>query len=363
MRAPADSGCSTPTPADSGCSTRHFFIPARVAREDRESYIVYAAGRALRAQVAGALRHRAVSRIDFPAVGDWVAVAPPVRGTASGGGGPAIIHGILPRSSMLMRRGAGNTGEQLLAANVDTLLICCGLDHDFNLRRIERYLTFAYSGGVSPVVLLTKADLCESVENQVAEVEAIAGGAPVVALSNIDHRGVAEVAAFLPRGSTATLVGSSGVGKSSLINAILARDEMKIGAVRGHDSRGRHTTTHRQMLLIPGGGVIIDTPGMRELALLADADDVSASFDDIESLSASCRFRDCTHSSEPGCAVLNAVESGDMDPGRLESYRKQLRELAYFDRKGDPFAEAAERKRWKTIHKAAQQWMREKYRM
>lgn len=334
------------------------FSAARVAREDRESYIVYTGGRALRARVAGALRHRAGSRVDFPAVGDWVGLA------ADGGAdGSAVIHAVLPRRSMLLRRAAGNAGEQLLAANVDTLFICTGLDHDYNLRRIERYLAFAYSGGVAPVVVLTKADLCTNLDERQTEVEAVAAGAPVVFLSTVAPRGLDDIRRLAPPGTTATLVGSSGVGKSSLINALLERPELATAAVRRHDSRGRHTTTHRQMLLIPGGGLLIDTPGMRELALLADADDVDAGFDDIEALAANCRFRDCTHTREPGCAVRAAVARGALDPARLESRAKLLRELAYLDRRDDPIAAAEERRRWKIIHKSAQEWMRQKYRM
>lgn len=332
--------------------------PARVAREDRESYVVYTAGRAVRARVAGALRHRANSRIDFPAVGDWVGLAMDARA-----GGQAIVHAVVPRRSMLLRRAAGNIGEQLLAANVDTLFICTGLDHDYNLRRIERYLAFAYSGGVAPVVVLTKADLCTDLEERRIEVEAVAAGAPVVCLSTVAPRGLDEVRRLAPPGTTAALVGSSGVGKSSLINALLGRQALATRAVRQHDSRGRHTTTHRQMLLIPEGGLLIDTPGMRELALLADADDVDAGFDDIEALAADCRFRDCTHTGEPGCAVRAAVARGDLDPSRLESRSKLLRELAYLDRRDDPVAAAEERRRWKVIHKSAQEWMKQKYRM
>lgn len=330
--------------------------PARVARQDRDSYVVYTAGRALRAIVRGALRHRAASMLDFPAVGDWLAIECVPHGAL------APIHAILPRRSAITRRAAGTSGSaQIVAANVDTLLVCCGLDRDFNLRRIERYLTLASGSGVAPLVILTKADVCPDPLARVAQVEAVSGGAPVLALSSIDGRNVDAVRRAAPPGATAALLGSSGVGKSTLINRLLGRDELRIGAVRLGDGRGRHTTTHRQLLLLPGGGVLIDTPGLRELQLCADAADVGASFAEIELLAGACRFRDCTHVGEPGCAVRAAVESGELSAARLASYEKQQRELRYLERREDPVAASAEKARWKAVHKQARRWMRRKY--
>lgn len=339
--------------------------PARVVREDRESYVVCgpAVGprcRTWRAVVRGVLRFHAAGRDDFPAVGDWVVVqAPP----ADQAGSPAVIHGILPRTSAVARKAAGfGGGEQLVAANVDTLLICCGLDGDYNPRRIERYLTLAYGSGAAPVVVLTKADLCDEAEERVAEVEAVAIGAPVIVVGYAEEDGIDAVRRLVKPGSTAALVGSSGVGKSTLINRLLGREAMATGTVRDSDQRGRHTTTHRQLLLLPGGGVLIDTPGLRELQLWADASDLGSSFADIEALAADCRFRDCSHTSEPGCGVLAALESGALTAERFESFRKLQRELAFEQRKTDKSAEAANKARWKAIHKSAQRWMREKYR-
>jgi ribosome biogenesis GTPase len=332
-------------------------VPARVAREDKQSYVVYGAGRATRASVSGAFRYRAAMRADYPAVGDWVIVHP------LSGEDAATIHAVLPRRSSVERKIAGERIEaQVVASNVDALFVCAGLDHDFNVRRIERYLTLAYNSGVTPIVLLTKADLCADAAARVSRVESIAQSAQVVALSVVDGRGMDRLRACIGPGVTTAMVGSSGVGKSSLINTLLGRAAMQVGAVRSHDSRGRHTTTHRELLLLPGGGVMIDTPGMRELGLWGDGDGVDSAFRDIEELASTCRFRDCAHEHEPGCAVHTAIARGDLDPARLSSYRKQLAELRFQERKENPAAARAEKERWIAIHKSARRWMREKYR-
>lgn len=333
-------------------------LPARVAREDRESYLLLSNGGALRASVSGAFRYRAITRADFPAVGDWVvAHARPEESAAT-------IHALIPRQSVISRLAAGTRAqEQILAANVDVLLICCGLDRDFNLRRIERYLTVARAGGVKPLVALTKADACADVPARISECRAVAGDAQVLAVSSVDDRGLPEIRARLTAGVTAALVGSSGVGKSSLVNVLLGEERLATGAVRLGDGRGRHTTTYRQMLTLADGGVLIDTPGMRELQVLADEEHLEASFGDIESLTARCRFADCAHESEPGCAVRAAIDSGALDPQRLASFRKLQRELRHMETRDDLAAQAADKARWKSIHKAAQKWHRQKYRM
>lgn len=331
-------------------------VPARVAREDRGSYVIYTANRALRASVSGAMRYAAGARCAFPSVGDWVIASARSEEQA------ATIHALLPRRSSVTRKSAGTRGDaQVLAANIDLLLICCGLDHDFNARRIERYVTLAYAGGASPVILLTKADLSPEADAMRAELEMTCVGVPCHTVSVIDDRGVDDVRHMLPTGVSAALVGSSGVGKSTLTNRLLGEQRLATAAVREDDSRGRHTTTFRQLLLIPGGGVIIDTPGMRELQAWADEGDIADAFSEIESLGRNCRFRDCTHISEPGCAIHAAVERGDLDPRRVENYHKQIRELQYHDRKEDRAAYLAEKNKWKVIHKAAQKHMKQKY--
>lgn len=333
-------------------------IPARVAREDRTGYVIYAREGAWRASISGALRFAANRREQLPAVGDWVAVTPR-RGEDA-----AVIHAVLPRNSAIRRTAAGETGEvQLVAANVDVLLICCGLDGDFNLRRIERYMTLAYAGGVTPVVVLSKADLREDAESHRAAVEAVAPGCDVLLVSALTGQGLDAIRRAIPVCGTVALVGSSGVGKSTITNCLLGEQRMATHAVREHDSRGRHTTTYRQLMVLPDGGVIIDTPGMRELQLSADDDALRSSFADIEELAGKCRFRDCRHEREPGCAVLHAVDCGDLDSSRFESWNKQRREVAYFERRDDKRAMAEEKARWKTIHKAAQRHYQEKYRM
>lgn len=329
---------------------------ARVAREDREAYIVYGEGRAWRAAVSGGFRYRTLGRSDFPAVGDWVLVEPR-RGEAK-----AVIHAVLPRRTAVVRKQAGDVVDaQVIAANVDVLLLCMGLDGDFNIRRIERYLTLAYQSGARPVVLLTKADASSDIDGAVREVEAAAIGVDVWPVSIHDGASVERVRGVLSAGVTAALIGSSGVGKSSLINSIFDEEVMATGGVRRSDSHGRHTTTHRQLLLIPGGGVIIDTPGMREIQLWGDESGLESSFGEIESLARRCRFRDCGHESEPGCAVRAALESGELDAVRYRSYRKQQGELRRLAAMEDPLLRIEQEARWKGIQKSARKWMKQKY--
>jgi len=316
--------------------------PARVVREERGRYLLLCDDRESAGELAGRLRHEARSRADLPAVGDWVAVRP--------GPSLAVIVGILPRSSAFLRKVAGEeAAEQVVAANVDTVFLMTGLDGDFNARRLERYLTAAWDSGAVPVVVLNKLDLAEDGDARIAEVEALAMGTPVVAVSALERRGLDGLLPWLAPGRTVALLGSSGVGKSTLVNALLGEERQATGAVREDDSRGRHTTTHRELVPLPGGALLLDTPGMRELQLWGDEAGLEEAFADIAALASSCRFRDCSHAGEPECAVRAAVAGGALDEGRLASWHKLQRELRRLATRQDARARAAEQARWKEI--------------
>jgi len=318
--------------------------PARVIREDRERYQVLAADGEYAAEITGRLRHQAQSRADFPAVGDWVALAPR-PGERAGS-----IHAVLPRLTCFSRKAAGEEiVEQVLAANVDIALLVSALDHDFNPRRIERYLLAATDSGANAVIVLNKADCCSDVPAAIRAVEALARQTPIHVVSAKTGAGLAELRPYVGRGQTAVLLGSSGVGKSTLLNALLDEDRQRTTEVREHDQRGRHTTSHRELFHLPGGGILMDVPGLRELTLWGGAEQISATFEDVEALASSCRFGDCQHQQEPGCAVRAALENGTLDAGRLENYRKLQRELAHLERAQDLRAREAERQRWKQI--------------
>ena len=304
--------------------------PARVAREQKSVYAVYGEAGELTAEVSGKLRHDARSHADLPAVGDWVVIHPRPKE------GRATIDAILPRKTRLSRKDAGTrTEEQVLAANVDLAFLVSGLDggRNFNLQRIQRYLTLAREGEVRPVIVLNKTDVCDDVPSHVEAVEDIAFGVPIHAVSALEWDGIDELREYLAVGKTAAFLGTSGVGKSTLINALSGDDKLAVGDVRKGDHQGRHTTTWRELILLPGGGMVIDTPGMRELHLWGDEDTLGSSFQDIEELAEGCRFGDCRHAGEPGCAVHAAVEVGTLDVSRLESYREQARELRLLKRK------------------------------
>jgi ribosome biogenesis GTPase len=268
-------------------------------------------------------------------------------------GGSALIEAVLPRQSKFSRKVAGaNTQEQVVAANVDTVFIVQGLDHDYNLRRLERYLVSAFESNAVPVVILSKADLCEDIDEKIAGAQSVAPGTPVHATSSISGQGLDALSQYVVRGVTVAFLGSSGAGKSTLINRIVGEEIQKTAAVREHDSRGRHTTRHRELIVLKSGGLLIDTPGMRELQLWEAGGSLSDAFSDVESIVAACYFSNCRHQNEPGCAVREALAEGTLDADRYENYVKLERELEYLDSRMDERLNLKRKNREKKIHRA-----------
>lgn len=324
-------------------------IPGRVTVQQRGHYVLATDLGELAAQISGRLAHDA-GEGGYPVVGDWVAAA------ARASEGAATIHAVLPRRTAFVRKAADTLQTlQVVAANVDVAFLVTSMNADFNVRRLERYLATAWQSGAKPVIVLTKADLCADPDAAVAEAEFVAFGAPVLAVSVVTWQGLDALAEHLKPRETCVLVGSSGVGKSTLVNALAGSERMTTSAIREDDGRGRHTTTHRELVLLPSGALILDTPGMRELGLMDAGEGVGAAFEDVEALAERCRFRDCRHTNEPGCAVRAALESGVLEPVRLQSYRKLQKELAFQQAKEDRAAREANHRRWVAIAKANRQ--------
>ena len=331
--------------------------PARVSVQHRGAYDVLGEDGERRCEVPQRVVRAAASPADLPAVGDWVAVEP----TEPGRG---VIHAVLPRRSKFSRLAAhdpasSTTEEQVVAANVDVVFIVTSLNDDLNLRRLERYLALTWESGARPVVLLTKADLVDDPAPAVAEVSEIAVGVPVHAISVRTEQGLDAIAAELQPGETAALLGSSGVGKSTLVNVLVGEELLATREIRA-DGKGRHTTTRRELVPLPVGGLVIDTPGMRELQLWVADHGLEEAFDDVTSLFDHCRFRDCAHETEPGCAVREALEDGRLSPGRWESYRKLERELEMLERRLDKRAQAEQRRKWRSLSRSARARLQEK---
>lgn len=294
----------------------------RITLQEKGLYRIRTIAGEQKALVSGKFQFDAQSVSDYPAVGDYVLADCADPDTA-------IIHQVLPRRSLFVRKAAGTSKtEQVVAANIDTAFLCMSLNNDFNLRRLERYLAVAWESGADPMVVLTKADLCEDLSRKQAEVEAIAMGVMILITSAMESDGYRQIMPYITAGKTVVFVGSSGVGKSTLINRLLGEERLATDGLR-NDDKGHHTTTHRELLFLPGGAMVIDTPGMRELGMWDTASGVEQTFADIEKLAAQCRFRNCSHMNEPGCAVRDAIRRGELDSRRWQSWQKLKTENSY----------------------------------
>lgn len=314
---------------------------ARVCSQERGLYVVEMAGQQCLAEISGKMRYRAEQPTDLPVVGDYVRV--------SMSSARASITDVLPRKSLVVRKKAGtDRSQQAIAANVDVLFVCMSLNNDFNLRRLERYLSVAWESGATPVVVLTKRDLCRDLASVLVEVGGVAAGVDVIAVSSLQAEGEKALLPYLKSGTTVAFIGSSGVGKSTLINKLIGTSELRTNGLR-NDDKGRHTTTSRRLLALPCGAFVIDTPGMRELGMWAADDGLDRTFADIEEFAMQCRFADCTHATEPSCAVRRAIADGTLSQERLDSYRKLLAENDY-NKDSDAYL-AAKRKKFKQISK------------
>ena len=301
------------------------YVAGRILSQEKGVYRLICEGGEQLAEVSGRLRYKANSPSDFPAVGDFVVIDCNLQQ------GRAIIHAVLPRMSLFIRKAAGTScTEQVVAANIDTVFICMSLNRDFNLRRLERYLARAWDSGASPVVVLTKADLCPDPGHFIRQVESVAFGVDILLCSVLEQDGYKKLLPYIGAGKTVALIGSSGVGKSTLINRLLGEERLDTNGLR-RDGRGRHTTTQRELFLLKAGGMVIDTPGMRELGLWESEGGLDKSFSDIEALAAGCRFYNCSHTNEPGCAVQAAIAQGALSEERWQSYRKLKTETRYVE--------------------------------
>jgi len=341
--------------------------PARVAETGRDSWRVVAeaaegvgdAVEELDAVVSGKFMHGVGLSAEMPVTGDWVLIR---QGQYEDS--PAVIHAVLPRVSRFSRKAKGDTAydkveEQVLVANIDTAIIVAAAGQDWNARRIERYIALVIDSGARPVVVITKADLAENIDELIHRTKSLAPGLPVFAVSALSGQGLEKFDEFLLPGVTAVLVGSSGAGKSTLLNRLAGRDLQRVQDVRADDHKGRHTTSVRTLFRLPSGALLIDTPGLREIQLWTSEEDVDATFPEIEALAVSCKFRDCTHENEPGCAVREAIESGVIADDRVAAWRKLRREIEALERRQDPLLAAAERARWRSINRGFRRFNRE----
>lgn len=317
---------------------RKGLVPARVIREHKHIYRVHTDQGPIAASLAGKIDFDATVKADYPTVGDWVAV------TLIPNEHKAVIRAILPRKSKFTRKSASKADEeQVIAVNIETVFIVTSLDEDFNLRRIERYLVLAWDSGADPVIILNKSDLCDDIEYYIKEIKFIAPDVPIHPISATEGQGIEPLFEYLGSGKTVSLLGSSGVGKSTIINTILGIERLAVAPVREDDSKGRHTTTHRELILLPQGGAMIDNPGMRQLHLWVDQDGINRAFEDIALIAENCKFRNCSHDHEPGCAVLEALEEGKIDFQRIENFQKLKYEIELLEIRQEQSRKAKER--------------------
>ncbi len=318
-------------------------VPGRVVSQQRDVTHAMTSAGPTDVFIQRGFRRSAAGTADFPSVGDWLALEPLSDRSA------AALRAVLPRTSAFMRGqadGGGRLHDQVLAANLDHVFLVAALTHDYNLRRIERYLALAWASGADPVIVLNKADLCEDVEARTLEVSEIAGNSPILTISAKTGDGLDLLLRYLTPGRTVALLGSSGVGKSTITNALLGEERQLVRETRADDERGRHTTTGRELFVLPGGALLIDTPGLRSIGLLDTEDGLGSAFDDIEALALRCRFTDCGHGVEPGCAVRQAIEIGELAPQRLLSRQKMEREIRSVERRQSAPASRAENRRF-----------------
>jgi ribosome biogenesis GTPase len=338
--------------------TAEWMVPARISQGHRGGfYSVLCEEGEFLAEISGRMQHTAKDEGGLPAVGDWVVIRTYKEKNR------AIIHGLLNRKNNLARKGVsgrksesqGRVMEQILAANIDICFLINALDNDFSPRRIERYLATVYNSGISPVVILNKTDLVPALDEYLEQMEKVTFGAPVIPVCGITSSGINDLSGFIKPGKTIVFIGSSGVGKSTIINRLFGVERQRVNTVREYDQKGRHTTTSRELMVLPDGGILIDTPGMREFQPWMGEEEIEEAFNDIEEFSSNCRFRNCTHESEPGCAVQEAIKAGVIDPGRYQNFIRMKREARFLEERTDLGAKQVERKRWKAITKLQKQ--------
>ena len=327
---------------DEGFTIKNGYTVGRVFAEHKHIYKLYTEAGEVLGEISGKFRFEVLEQEEYPAIGDWVVIT--LRAEEK----RATIHKVISRKSKFSRKVAGNeTREQIVASNVDIVFLVNALNNDFNVRRIERYLIMAWESGSDPVILLSKADICTDLEGMVEEVEAVAMGVPVHVVSTVDGRGLEELNIYLNPGKTIALLGSSGVGKSTLINYFAEEELQKTKEVRQCDDRGRHTSTSREMFVLDSGVIMIDTPGMREMQMWNGGEGISEAFEDVEKLAAKCRFNDCKHKKEPGCAVREAIENGALQEERYESYIKLQKEIKIAEQKQATIERSKEKRKSK----------------